>query len=69
MVNDKARRTFLVQLDLGLKLIPISDDNLIVCSVGYGPVFGGIGSYDMYITNECNRGKGTGAGYLAHYKG
>ena len=39
-VEDSGRRVFLVQMDLGEKLVPQSDDYLIYCNQKYGPSFG-----------------------------
>ena len=40
VVNDSARKAFLIQLDLHQIYKPINDEFLITCNVGCGPVFG-----------------------------
>ena len=53
-VDDSGMRVFLVQMDLGEKLVPQSDNYLIYCHQKYGPSFGYI---DLTLFNECiNKG-------------
>ena len=48
-VKDSGRRVFLVQMDLGEKLVPQSDNRLIYCHQKRGPSFG---SDDLTLFNE-----------------
>ena len=50
-LNDSGRRVFLVQMDLGEKLVPKSDNFLIYCHQKCGPSFG---RGDLTLFNEGN---------------
>ena len=57
-VIDANRRTFLLQLDLLQKLIPLKDSWLIFCHNKFGPVFGE--GVDLWIGDNCNSGYKSG---------
>lgn len=50
-MNDNGRKTFILQVDLLQKMLPLSDNKLIYCTNGYGPTFG---EWDIYISDNCN---------------
>ena len=53
-VEDSGRRVFLVQMDLGEKLVSKSDNCLIYCDQKVGPSFG---RDDLVLFNEnCSKG-------------
>jgi len=52
-VNDTARQSCLLQLDLHEKMIPIHDQSLIMCKKTLGPTFGG--GWDLSISDCCNK--------------
>ena len=52
-MNDAGRRTFLLQLDLHEKMVPVSDNNLILCLRAHGPLFGGKFP-DFGMRDSCN---------------
>jgi hypothetical protein len=51
-VQDEGRKTFLLQLDICQKMVPVSDSCLIYCNTAYGPTFGG--GNDLYIADICH---------------
>ena len=50
-VNDNGRRVFLIQMDLGEKLVPHCDKKVIYCHRKIGPSFG---NADLRLFNEVN---------------
>ena len=44
--------SFLLQMDLHQKMVPVDDNKLIECKPTSGPTFGG--GYDIYLSDYCN---------------
>jgi len=66
-VDDEERKTFLLQLDLQQKLVPMQDTNLITVKPGYGPYFGGEGGNDLRIVDRCNTNRNSQANFPTSY--
>jgi len=52
-VCDSAKKSFLLQVDLHEKYVPVDSTSLICCNDTCGPIFGK-GSRDIYIPDSCN---------------
>ena len=51
-VSSVEKRVFLIQLDLRQKMVPVSENKLIYCHIGYGPTFGG--GHDLRLSDKCD---------------
>jgi hypothetical protein len=67
VVNDPAKRAFLLSIDKKEKMEAQNGDNLITCSVSYGPTFGTNGESDLYISNKCNMNKNSYSFFPKNY--
>ena len=65
--SNVGKQTYLLQLDIKQKYIPVSDKNLIYCHNGYGPTFGG--GHDLYISNNCDTNNSSYCNFPTIYNG
>ena len=63
-VKDPERKSFIVSLDLKVKLVPSGDELLIRCDKNMGPCFGWA---DLWIDNRCNSSNKSQAVIASHY--